>query len=382
MPRDDEQTGEVEARKADSQPIAFQDNIDRAVPRAGKQKPSPFAFLRKHPFVAAAIALVLLAAIVGGVLWWLYASRFVSTDDAFVDTRQFSISPKVNGYVAEVAVTDNELVEEGALLVRLDDRDYRAALNQAEAQVKVAEAAIGNLDAQVAAQQAQVAQAQAQVKQAQAALDFAREELMRYEDLAKRGAGTLQRAQQAQSDFDQKQAALVQTQAAVTAAERQVGSLQAQRRSAEASLVSAQAARDQAELNLSYTTLTASQAGYIAKLSAAKGEYVQAGQSLTMFVPSQVWVTANFKETQITDMRPGQSVDIEVDAYPGRTFHGHVDSIQHGSGTAFSLLPAENATGNYVKVVQRVPVKIVFDNRPKDLVLGPGMSVVPTVRVK
>jgi len=120
----------------------------------------------------------------------------------------------------------------------------------------------------------------------------------------------------------------------------------------------------------------------VAHLSAAKGAYVQAGQSLMMFVPDDVWVTANFKETQIADMRPGQPVDIDVDAYPGRTFRGHVDSIQSGSGTAFSLLPPENATGNYVKVVQRVPVKIVFDHIPQDVVLGPGMSVVPSVKVR
>jgi membrane fusion protein, multidrug efflux system len=157
--------------------------------------------------------------------------------------------------------------------------------------------------------------------------------------------------------------------------------LKAQRGSAVASLDQAKAQRDQAQLNLSYTTVTADQAGRVVNLSAAAGEFAQPGTNLTMFVPDEIWVTANFKETQLDAMRPGQPVTLEIDAYPERTIRGHIASIQPGSGTAFSLLPPENATGNYVKIVQRVPVKIVMDNPPADLALGPGMSVVPSVRV-
>ena len=163
--------------------------------------------------------------------------------------------------------------------------------------------------------------------------------------------------------------------------QRQIDTLEAQRASAEASLSQAEAQRDQAKLNLSYTTVVADQPGRVANLSGAVGQFAQAGTNLTMFVPDEIWVVANFKETQLDRMRPGQPVDIETDSYPERTFHGNVDSVQPGSGPAFSLLPPENATGNYVKIVQRVPVKIVMDDPPRDVALGPGMSVVPTVRI-
>jgi membrane fusion protein (multidrug efflux system) len=170
-------------------------------------------------------------------------------------------------------------------------------------------------------------------------------------------------------------------QATLKLAQRQIEALKAQRASAVANLAQAKAQRDQAELNLSYTTVTAAQAGRVVNLSAAVGQFAQPGTNLTMFVPDEIWVTANFKEIQLDHMRPGEPVALEIDAYPERTLRGHVDSVQPGSGTAFSLLPAQNATGNYVKIVQRVPVKIVVDDPPVDVALGPGMSVVPTVRI-
>jgi membrane fusion protein (multidrug efflux system) len=281
----------------------------------------------------------------------------------------------------EVPVNDNQLVDAGVTLVRIDDSDYRAQLDLAQAQVEQAQAGVANLDAQIAAQQAKIDQADQEAAQAQAALTFSKQEYDRYQQLVPRGAATVQQAQQASSDLQQKQAALRAAQASVVAEQKQIDVLKTQRQSALAQLHQAQANQKQAETNLARTILTASTAGRVTKLSAAKGAYAQVGQALTMFVPREVWVTANFKETQLTYMRPGQEVQIAIDAYPGRSFRGHVDSIQSGSGTAFSLLPAENATGNFVKVVQRVPVKIVFDD-PPDVLLGPGMSVVPTVRLK
>jgi len=191
----------------------------------------------------------------------------------------------------------------------------------------------------------------------------------------------VQNAQQYTSQLDQQEATLKSAQSALAAAQRQLASLQAQRSSAEANLAQANAQRQQAELNLSYTTVTAAQPGRVVQLSAGVGEYAQAGTALTMFVPDDIWVTANFKETQLNAMRPGEPVTLHIDAYPEHTIRGHVASVQPGSGTAFSLLPAENATGNYVKIVQRVPVKVVMDNPPNDLALGPGMSVEPSVRV-
>ena len=192
----------------------------------------------------------------------------------------------------------------------------------------------------------------------------------------------LQNAQRFDSALHQQEAAVKSAQAALAAAQQQIQSLTAQRSNAVASLGEASAQRDQAQLNLSYTRVTAGEPGRVVNLTAAVGEFAQPGSSLTMFVPDDIWVTANFKETQLAHMRPGQPVTMRVDAYPDRLIRGHVASVQPGSGTAFSLLPAENATGNYVKIVQRVPVKLLMDGQPSDLVMGPGMSVVPTVRVQ
>jgi membrane fusion protein (multidrug efflux system) len=265
--------------------------------------------------------------------------------------------------------------------VQIDPRDYEAAVAEAEAQVAQANATIANLDAQIDAQQARIDQASKQVVQTQAALTFAQQESDRAQDLVKRGAGTQQTAQQTSSNLIQAQATVASAQANLVAAQKQIPVLQAQRASAEAQLKQMEAALQHAKDNLERTKLTAPEPGRATKISAAVGALAQPGQVLMIFVPENKWVTANFKETQLTHMRPGQPADIAIDAYPGRIFKGHVDSIQAGSGAAFSLLPPENATGNFVKVVQRVPVKIVFDT-PPDVYIGPGMSVVPTVKVR
>jgi membrane fusion protein (multidrug efflux system) len=317
---------------------------------------------------------LLLALIAGGViaavllaLWWLNARQYESTDDAFIDARTVQISAQVAAAIIDVPVTDNQMVEAGAELVRLDDRDYIAQRDQAQASVK-------NFAAQIAEQKAKIDQAERQVAQAQATLTFAQQQADRYQLLAKQGSGTVESAQQYSSNLQQSQAAYAAAQANAAATAKQEPVLEAQLKNAQAQLA-------QAEANLSRTIITAPVAGRVTHLTAAKGGYAAVGQALMMFVPRDVWVTANFKETQLDLMHPGQAVDITIDAYPDRTFKGHVDSIQSGSGTAFSLLPAENATGNYVKIVQRVPVKIVF-NQPPDVLLGPGMSVVPTVKVR
>jgi len=315
------------------------------------------------------------------VVWWLHARQYESTDDAFIDTRTVQISAQVAAAIVDVPATDNQLVGAGAVLVRLDDRDFIAQRDQAKAQVNQAQASVDNLIAQIATQRAKIDQADKQVAQAQAALTFAKQESDRYQQLAAKGTATIEQAQQYSSNLLQSQAALAAAQANAAATEKQIPVLEAQRDLADGQLAQARATLAQAETNLSRTIITAPVAGRVTKLTAAKGGYAAVGQALMMFVPRDVWVTANFKETQLDLMRPGQPVNIEIDAYPDRTFAGHVDSIQSGSGTAFSLLPAENATGNYVKIVQRVPVKIVFD-KPPDVLLGPGMSVVPTVKVR
>ncbi len=339
------------------------------------------SLLRRRPITSAAAAILFAAAMGSGYIYWDYAQHFETTDDAFIASRQIAIAPKVSGYVTQVPVTDNEHVAQGGVIARIDDRDYRTALDQANAQVEAAQASIKNVDAQLDVQQAQVNANQAQVDQAQATLVFAKQQAARYEHLAGTGYGSVQNAQQYSSQLQQQEAALKSTQAALTVSQRQIESLEAQRSNAEASLGQAMAQRDQAQLNLSYTTVTAAQSGRAVNLTAAPGEFVQPGTNLTMFVPDEIWVTANFKETQLDRMRPGQPVTLRIDAYPEREIFGHVASVQPGSGTAFSLLPAQNATGNYVKIVQRVPVKIVIDNPPADVALGPGMSVEPDVRI-
>src|ERR1700731_308167 len=336
--------------------------------------------LKRRPVVLAIGAMLLAAALGGGYVYLDYAEHFQSTDDAFIAARQSALAPKVAGYITAVPVSDNEHVAAGDVIARIDDRDYRVALEQAEAQVAGAQASIENIDAQLQVQQAQISANEAQVEQAQAGLVFAEQQNARYQELAQKGSGTIQNAQQYSSQLRQQHAALASAQATLKLAQRQVEALKAQRNSAVASLGQAKAQRDQAQLNLSYTTVTAAQPGRVVNLSAAVGQFAQPGTNLTMFVPDQIWITANFKEIQLDRMRPGEPVTLEIDAYPGREIRGHVDSVQPGSGTAFSLLPAQNATGNYVKIVQRVPVKIVMDDPPTDVALGPGMSVLPTVR--
>jgi membrane fusion protein, multidrug efflux system len=338
-------------------------------------------FLHRRPVISAIGALLLAVTLGSGYVYLDQARHFESTDDAFIAARQSPLAPKVSGYLTSVPVTDNQHVKAGDVIARIDDRDYRTALGQAESQVAAAQANIDNISAQLDVQQAQIAANQAQVDQAQATLVFAEQQAARYEHLEQTGYGSVQNAQQYTSQLHQQQAALASAQATLKLAQQQVEALKAQRNSAVASLGQAKAQRDQAQLNLSYTTVTAAESGRVVNLSAAVGQFVQPGTNLTMFVPDEIWVTANFKEIQLRHMRPGDPVTLAIDAYPDRIIHGHVDSVQPGSGTAFSLLPAENATGNYVKIVQRVPVKIVMDNPPTDVALGPGMSVVPTARV-
>ena len=344
--------------------------------------PSLRARLREHWLLVTVMACVLLVAAIGGLSYWLAVRDYESTDDAFVAARSFSIAPKVGGYVTAVPVTDNQHVNAGDLLARIDDRDYKTAVDQAKAQVAVAQANIDNIQAQIDSQNEQIKQALAQVDQAKAQLQFSQQEEARAKDLVDKGAGTVQREQQTRSDLQSQQANTTRANAALIAAQLGIKTLQTQLESARGSLQQAQAQLDQANLNLQYTRVTAAQSGRVVNLSGAVGTFTTAGQSLMMFVPDDIWVVANYKETQLRDMRPGQPVELTIDGYPGRKLTGRIASVQPGSGTAFSLLPAENATGNYVKVVQRVPVKIVVDHWPDDVAIGPGMSVVPWTKVR
>ncbi len=371
----DEPTGRAD------RPAAKEPDKQAEQQRSDRPRLSVRERLRQHPYLAAGGARALVLLLAAGLLWWLHARHYESTDDAFIDARSISVASQLAGTIVEVPVTDNETVPAGAVLVKIDPRDFAATLAQARAQVDQATASIANFEAQIAAQDARIDAAKKQVVQAEAALVFARQQSARAQDLLARGAGTEQNAQQTASDLRQREAAYASAQADEIAQEKQIAVLATQKQGAQGQLEQAQAAVTQAETNLTRTQIVAPETGRATRISAAVGGLAQPGQALMMFVPVNVWVTANFKETQLALMRPGQPVDITVDAYPGKVLHGHVDSIQAGSGAAFSLLPPENATGNYVKVVQRVPVKIVFDGDP-GVYLGPGMSVVPTVKVR
>ncbi|NLS16574.1 HlyD family secretion protein [Rhizobium sp. P40RR-XXII] len=375
----DNQPNIMETKPARRKQRPFED-ADRQADSSVEKRPS---FVHRHPFWILSGIVVLVALIVGAWFGWkIYFYPYESTDDAFVGARSFSVAAKVAGYVAEVPVTDNQHVKAGDVILRIEPRDYQIALDQANGQVEVARAAVDSAGAQIEAANASVDVAKAQQNSSAAALQYAQQESARQQQLVKSGSGSEQAVQQAASTLQQDQASLAQMQASVTSALKNKTVAEAQKSSALASLKQAQAQAEEAQQNLSYTTITAAQPGRVVRLTGAKGQYIDAGQAISTFVPDDIWITANFKETQLTDMRPGQPVELTIDAYPEHKLHGKVASVQPGSGTAFSLLPAENATGNYVKVTQRVPVKIIVDKWPADVAIGPGMSVVPTVTVR
>jgi membrane fusion protein (multidrug efflux system) len=336
---------------------------------------------RRWLIIGAAALLVLIGAAWYGVHWYTVGRYLVSTDDAYTEADNVALSPQVAGTIAELDVTDNQRVRRGELIARLDDRTYRAQIDQARADVAAAVANVDNADAQIALQQAVVVEADAAVGSAQAAATFAEEENERYQRLARTGAGTLQRAQQAVSTLRQQRAALVQAQANLAAEQKKLDVLATQREQAEAARQRAAAALGQAQVNLDYCTIVAPIDGVVGDRSARIGQFVATGTRLLTLVPMQdVYVVANYKETQLARMHEGQPVDISVDAYPGRTIYGRVDSLAPGSGAVFALLPPENATGNFTKIVQRVPVKIVIERAdPLKGRLRPGLSVEPTV---
>lgn len=315
---------------------------------------------------------------------YLTTGRYLeSTDDAYVKADSTIISPKVSGYIAQVLVGDNQPVKAGQLLARIDDRDFRAALDSAHADVDAAEAAVRNLDAQIALQQPIIEQETADVAAAEANLQFAREEQARYDGLMKSGSGTIQRAQQTDAALREKNAQLLHEKSGLVAAQRKVDVLTTERAKATAQLDRARAVEQQAALNVSYTRIAAPVDGTVGARSLRVGQFVQAGTQLMAVVPlDAVYVVANFKETQLTHVRNGQPVEIRIDSFHGTKLHGHVDSLSPASGLEFALLPPDNATGNFTKIVQRVPVKIVLDDHNLTGLLRPGMSAEPTVNTK
>jgi membrane fusion protein, multidrug efflux system len=330
--------------------------------------------------LALALALGVAGAVDFGHYYFTTGRYLVSTDDAYVKADSTIIAPKVSGYIAEVLVADNEPVKAGQLLARIDDRDFRAALNQAQADVAASDAAVKNLNAQIELQEPLIQQQAAEVDAAEANLKFAQEERTRYDELMKSGSGTIQRAQQTDAVLRAQTAQLQQGKSGLLAANKKIEVLATQRAQAVAQLDHARAVERQAALNLSYTEISAPVEGTVGARTLRVGQYVQAGTQLMAVVPlDQVYVVANFKETQLTHVRNGQPVELEVDSFHSVKLKGHVDSVSPASGLEFALLPPDNATGNFTKIVQRVPVKIVLDDNNLKGLLRPGMSAVPTV---
>jgi membrane fusion protein (multidrug efflux system) len=329
-------------------------------------------------------ALALLAgigAVAYGYGWWTVGRFVESTDDAYVGGDVTVIAPKVSGFIAAVAVTDNQEVRAGDLLVKIDDRDYRVALDRAEAAVTGAEATLANLDATRRLQLAVVAEARAGVAAADAETVRAHDDQVRFQHLAATAAASVQAFQKADADYKEAAASAEKARAALDAAQRQVEVIDTQKLQAQAALAAARADRDTARLNLSYTELRAPIDGTVGNRSARNGAFAGVGAQLVSIVPAAgLWVDANFKESQLAQMRKGEPVTIEADVLPGETFHGHVASLAPATGAQFSVLPAENATGNFTKIVQRVPVRILLDGEASRLgLLRPGLSVTASV---
>jgi len=359
------------------------DRLNLAPDAVAPQKVSNKRWLRKLLLTGASLIALAGAAHFGWDYWTV--GRFeISTDDAYVKADSTTIAPKVSGYIASVLVGDNESVKAGQVLARIDNRDYKVALDQAKADVAAAKAAVSNKQAALEAQQSVIEAARAALGVDQANQTFAEQDDKRYAHLATTGYGSVQNAQQAASRIAAAKASVARDQASLVTALKQVDVLEAELAQAKATLARSEAAQNQAELNLSYTDIVSPGDGVIGNRTLRVGQYVQAGTQLMSVVPvSKAYIVANYKETQLTGVRPGQPVEIQVDTFPGVAVRGHVDSIAPASGQEFALLPPDNATGNFTKIVQRIPVKIVLDaGGPLAGDLRPGMSVYPSIDTK
>jgi len=336
--------------------------------------------------IAVALAALLALGVAGwyGDYWWTTGRYLVSTDDAYVGAKNATLAAKITGYVADVLVDDNAHVREGDIIARIDDGDYQLAVKTARDNIATQQATVDRIGKQVAAQQAAVDQAQAQLASAQAGATRSELELKRQRDLASRSYASQQTLEQAQANRDQAAAAVQSNQAAIEAAQAQVDVLKAQQVEALRTLDQLKTALAKAERDLSFTAVRAPFDGVIGNRAMQVGDLVQPGQRLASLVPlDAVYVDANFKETQLADLHPGQPVSISVDAYSGRKLQGNVVSVAPASGSVFSLLPPDNATGNFTKIVQRLPVRIAVPAEVAEQgMLRPGMSVVVSVDTK
>jgi membrane fusion protein, multidrug efflux system len=327
---------------------------------------------------------VVAALIVGGRYghdWWRVGRFIESTDDAYVGGDITPIAPHVGGFIAKIAVTDNQHVAAGQLLVQIDDRDYHAAADHAQAILDQRKAALNGLRAQYALQQSTIGKAAADLDAKNAQAVFAKDDAARYRHLALTDAGTTQDAQRSVAQDQQSRAAVTSAQASLEAEKQQLAVLDAEILQAQAAVTQAAADLETAHLNLGYTAIRSPIDGYVGNRAAQVGSYVAQGAYLLTIVPAHgLWVDANFKEDQLTQMAPHQRATVIADILPGHVFHGHIESLSPGTGAVFSVIPPENATGNFTKIVQRLPVRIALEPDDASLVrIQPGLST--TVRI-
>ena len=350
--------------------------IDEDIDDGEDHRPS---YKKKRVIVPAITAVIFFLA---GIYFMIHSIYYQSTDDAFVEGHIVSIAPRVSGPVEQMLIDDNMPVKKGQLLIVIDPNDYEVKLAQTKAKLAEAKAALNISEKDITRSKSELQESSHDVASTSSKLDFAKKDYKRYSEMYKEGISSKQ-------DYDSSKTGL-------TVAKSNYRSAMEKEKASKAMLESAKAKKEasiadierleaevkECELNLSYTKIYAPQDGLITNRSVEKGNYVQVAQPMFAIVPEKVWVVANFKETQLTNMKKGQPVQIKIDTYPGKKFKGHVDSIQRATGAKASLFPPENAVGSYVKIVQRVPVKIVFDEDISKYNIVPGMSVVPEVKVK
>lgn len=352
------------------------DFIKKAKARLKKRRPE---YKKKRVIVPSITGVIL---IILGIVAAIHSTYFQSTDDAFVEGRLVSIAPRVQGPVIKLLVDDNDEVKAGQLLVEIDPADYEVKLHQAEAKLAEAKAKLNVTEKQIEEGGSNVQQSYEDVNSTKSKLDFATKDHKRYTDMYKEGIVSKQDYDNSSTHYTVAQANHKAANERSKAMQSALESHKAKAEAVEAEIKRLEAEVEQAKLNLSYTKIYAPQSGMVSARSVEMGNYIQIGQPLMEIVPEKVWVVANFKEIQLTNMKKGQPVSIKVDTYPGKRFKGHVDSIQRSTGAKSSLFPPENAVGSYVKIVQRVPVKILFDEDIKEYNIVPGMSVVPKVKIR
>ncbi|HIS83620.1 HlyD family secretion protein [bacterium] len=348
----------------------------KAKAKLKKKRPE---YKKKRVVIPAISALVL---ILTGILLAVHSTFYQSTDDAFVEGHIISIAPRVAGQVINLYVDDNQEVKQNQILVEIDPTDYQVALAQAQAKLAEAKAKLGVIEKQVDENSSKVDFTVQELNSTASKLDFAEKDYTRYAEMYKEGIVSKQEYDKSLNSLTVAQANKKAADENNKAARASLEANKAKIASQEAEIKRLEAEVKQAEINLSYTKIYAPEDGKISARTVEKGNYVQIAQPMLSLVPQRVWVVANFKEIQLTNMKPGQKVWIKVDTYPHKRFKGHVDSIQRATGAKSSLFPPENAVGSYVKIVQRVPVKILFDDNLEGYNIVPGMSVVPKVKIK